>query len=389
MRHLTRITVTVSAAGWLALTVVLHAQKPLFEAGTQIPIGRGSGPLTLIDTNGDTHLDLVVGRFQRGPEVRLGNGRGQFSPAPGGPLNLGVELSSMVLGDVTADGVPDLVATHKDSVNEYVQVFPGEGNGRFRRNKRHKANDSFEFYKPAIRLADVDANGAIDIITSNGRRNTIEVLLGNGRGGFTAAHKASLTPGSSFWTFGVGDIDADGFVDLVTTFDPSGAASARVEIRRGLGNGRFEEPSSGISVRPGARIAAVADLNADARPDVVVSHVDTGWMSILLNDGRGSLTPAPQSPRDLGLQPFGVVVTDINHDRRADIVATTVNSQARPFESKVVVLLGDGFTATGSPLPVGPGAYSLAVGDIDEDGKLDAVTSSFEGDSISVLLGRQ
>ena len=88
--------------------------------------------------------------------------------------------------------------------------------------------------------------------------------------------------------------------------------------------------SGGVEVRAGARIAAVADLNADSLPDVVVSHVDTGWMSILLNTGRGSLTHAPQSPRDLGLQTYGVVVTDVNLDGRPDIVATTVNSRAKP-----------------------------------------------------------
>lgn len=112
-------------------------------------------------------------------------------------------------------------------------------------------------------------------------------------------------------------------------------------------------------------------------------------MSILLNTGRGSFTPAPQSPRDLGLQNFGVVVTDVNGDRRSDIVATTVNSRVRPYDSKVAVLLSDGSAAApGSPFPVGPGAYHLSVGDVDEDGKPDVVTSSFEGDSISVLWGR-
>src|SRR5262249_30565482 len=86
---------------------------------------------------------------------------------------------------------------------------------------------------------------------------------------------------------------------------------------------------------------------------------------------------------------FGVVVTDVNRDRRPDIVAATVNSRARPYESRLTVLLGDRFdVASGSPFPVGPGAYQLAVGDVDEDGKPDVVTSSFEGDSIAVVLGR-
>ena len=391
MKHTIRMAATVSLAGWLALTV-LQAQSPLFQTASPIPIGGPSGQLALIETNGDNHLDLVIHRPQREIVVFFGNGRGQFSPAPGGPVNIGnVEPAATALGDVAADDQPDLVVAFRDKDSEYLQVFRGDGFGRFGPGgtKRYRTNTSFEFYKPVIKLADVDANGSLDIITSNGRRNTIEILLANRRSGssaaFTAAPVVALTPGSTFWTFGVGDLDGDGRVDLVTTFDPG--ATARVEIRKGLGNGRFQEPSGGADVPAGARIAAVADLNADRRPDVVLSHVDTGWMSVLLNDGKGTL--ALQSPRDLGLQTFGVAVADVNRDGRSDIVTTTVNSRARPYESKVAVLLGDGFGgAAGSPLPVGNGAYQLAVGDVDEDGKTDVVTSSFESDSISVLLGR-
>ena len=111
-----------------------------------------------------------------------------------------------------------------------------------------------------------------DIVTSNGRRNTIEILLATRQDGagpkFRAAPVVTLTPGSSFHTFGVGDFDADRHVDLVTTFD---STSTRVEFRTGMGNGRFQEPSSAVSVRAGARVAAVADLNGDSRPDVVSS----------------------------------------------------------------------------------------------------------------------
>ena len=396
MRQMTRIAVTASAALCLGLTVLLQAQSPMFEAAAPIPVGNGSGQLTLIDTNSDQHLDLIVSRYEHGIEVRLGNGRGQFSPAPGGPLDLKIQPDAIALGDVVDDGQPDLIAAFRDKDNEYIQVFRGDGQGRFgpAGTKRYGTNKVSEFYKPAIRLADVDGNGKTDIITSNGRRNTIEILLGNDRRGsgpaFTVAPTVSLTPGSSFWTFGVGDIDADGHLDLVTTVDPPAESAARIEVRRGVGNGPFQEPSGAVSVPPGARIAAVADLNADSHPDVVVSHADTGLMSILLNNGRGAkrLLTA-QSPRDLGLQTFGVVVTDINRDQRADIVATAVNSRVRPYESKVALLLGGSFAAaTGTPFPVGNGAYQLAVGDINEDGKPDVVTSSFETDSISVLLGR-
>jgi hypothetical protein len=96
-------------------------------------------------------------------------------------------------------------------------------------------------------------------------------------------------------------------------------------------------------------------------------------------------------PLESGTSAFTVIVRDVNRDRRADLIVGTVNSVSRPYNSGVVVLLGDGRTfapAAGSPFRVGPGAYRATVGDINEDGTLDIATSSYEGDNIMVLLAR-
>ena len=89
---------------------------------------------------------------------------------------------------------------------------------------------------------------------------------------------------------------------------------------------------------------------------------------------------------------FAVVAADVNRDKKADLLVATVNSGARPFESRIAVLLGDGVggfvAAPGSPFRAGAGAYNLTVGDVNEDGKVDVAASSFEGDSVTVLLGR-
>jgi hypothetical protein len=101
--------------------------------------------------------------------------------------------------------------------------------------------------------------------------------------------------------------------------------------------------------------------------------------------------PRHGPPIEIVLPAWEILATDINGDKNIDIVATTVDSKA-PFASKVVVLLGNGraeFTpAAGSPFPVGPGAYRLTIGDVNEDGKLDIAASSFGKSGVTLLLGR-
>jgi predicted NUDIX family NTP pyrophosphohydrolase len=58
----------------------------------------------------------------------------------------------------------------------------------------------------------------------------------------------------------------------------------------------------------------------------------------------------------------------------------------------VVAQLGDGHgrfsPAPGSPFPVGRGAWSLALGDYDGDGKGDVATADLEAGTVTVLLRR-
>src|SRR5262249_11664359 len=199
----------------------------------------------------------------------------------------------------------------------------------------------------------------------------------------------ALEPGHGNYTFALGDIDGDGNVDLVYEGDDTGVEPGRRATMRGDGKGSFRlDPGSRSSVPSGFRIKVLADINSDRHLDIVFNHGTE--LGVLLNQGNGQFTPATGSPWPLGAEAFAVVVADLNGDHHADLIAATVDHTA-PFRSRIVVLLGDGrgfASAPGSPFPVGLGAYNLAVGDLNEDGKPDVATSSFEGDGVTILLGR-
>ncbi len=142
-----------------------------------------------------------------------------------------------------------------------------------------------------------------------------------------------------------------------------------------------------IPTAKGARWIAVADVNRDGKPDILVANADAGTVSVLLGDGLGHFREAPGSPLAAGHLPNDIAVADMNGDGNPDLVIA--NHQA-PY---LTILLGDGkggfHPAPGSPFDVhsNPHPHAVAVADFNSDGMQDVVTDSWADNRIELLLG--
>jgi hypothetical protein len=389
-----KFAVALVAGIWICSGPQARPQEPLLVPGPSSPVkvGPGSGRVLLADLDRDGHLDLVTQHLLSSSVAILsGDGQGHFAPFGGAPMRLGYQPGAITIGDVDHDGIPDLGVTTRDDDSEYVHVLRGNGRGSFEPvpGSPFTASASAKAYKPSIQFVDVNEDKNPDIVAANGRRNTVEILFGDGRGRFSPPSVVKLEPGYNSYSFALGDIDGDEHLDLVAASSDTGAEPGLMVTRRGDGKGGFADSlGSRSSVPSGFRVGTLADVNGDRRLDVVFNH--GGDLGVLLNRGSGEFTPAIGSPWRLGMRAFAAIVADINGDKNADLLAATVEHTA-PYKSGVALLLGDGrgfTTAPGSPFPVGPGAYNIAVGDVNEDGKLDVAASSFEGDGVAILLGR-
>jgi VCBS repeat protein/FG-GAP repeat protein len=230
----------------------------------------------------------------------------------------------------------------------------------------------------SVAVGDVNNDGNLDVaVVHFSSASTVSVLLGNGDGTFQDAVDYSTGPSPN--CVRMGDLNNDGKLDLVTTSGSSYTASVLI----GNGNGTFQNKVD-YGTNPNPSSVAIGDLNGDGNADLAVGNLTVvsglGTVSILLGDGFGTFTSNYAFPAT-GNGNRSVAIGDLNGDGKPDIAT------ANYLDGTTSVLLGNGngtfqpkmdYATAGSP-------YSVAIADVSGDGKLDIVVGC--GGAVSVLLG--
>ena len=227
-------------------------------------------------------------------------------------------------GDVTGDGVADIITAAGPGGSPHVRVFDGTTGGQVT-----GAIGSFFAYNPAfgggvfVAAGDVTGDGRADVITGAGAGGGPHVRIFNGA---TGAEVSGFFAYNGAFTGGVqvaaGDVDADGRADIITGAGPGGGPHVRVfsgltgaEIRGFFAyNGAF---TGGVFV-------SAADINADGRADVITGAGQGGGPHVrVINIVNGA--------EIFGFMAYAITFSggvrvgsvDANNDGRVDIIAAT------------------------------------------------------------------
>lgn len=296
--------------------------------GGQIFSGRGDGTFsseTLFTTpnvgavgaltgdfNNDGKQDFVwggAGSFN----VRLGRGDGTFVDR-GTYLLDGFSYSNrMSSGDIDNDGDLDVAAPTGNGGFTYAFNL---GDGSFGAPaSRHTDN-----FSSAVVLVDIDKDGKIDAVTSGADGSNI--FWGTGQGVFSIPQRI----GTGGNCMAVGDLDSDGYLDIVTANDASVPAfNLPMRVISQTADRAFREVSY-PNLSAHFEAIALPDMDGDGSLDIVAT--DRSVAKVYFFRGNGTLTPNP--PVSIGTVaqlPAGrLVIADFNGDGAADIATSNVLS---------------------------------------------------------------
>jgi hypothetical protein len=408
------LTGRASAAGQISFGAVHHLGVP-------------GAVVAARDLNHDGNLDVVSLRacpysncpagdgFAAGDSratVLLGNGSGAFTMAPGSPFALGPTKTvppptGAALGDVNRDGQRDLVTANSpqgatDERNATVSVLLGNGAGGFTSapgspisiNKPNLTCGFVAFTDPlrprhsctsvgGIAIGDLNGDQKPDLAASTYQDSGdtaiagYSILLGNGTGTFTVSTWTTSDGGgrdAQPTGIAIGDLNTDGRSDLAIA-NAFYQELANVSVLLGNGSGGFgASPASPVAIGyPGYPGIAIGNLNGDQVPDVaaVASGDDSddyfGGVAALLGDGSGGFT---RRRVPMGTEaPQSVTISDLNGDANQDLAAAGTGS----FALGVSAGDGSGGFGYGDDFAFNGNAPSIATGDLNSDGKPDAV----------------
>jgi hypothetical protein len=311
------LTDLVFLDGDASVSVLLSLGKGKFEDGEWIAIQGGAGCGAAADYNGDGNPDLAV-NTPTGVSILLGTGHALHPFQSGADLAL-LNAGCAVTGDLNGDGIPDL-------------LVPSSG--------------------------------------------TVVAYLGNGDGTFTQK-STTATPSGGF--LALGDFNHDGKLDFATSGNL---------LALGNGDGTFQPPVQMVAGLAANNIAA-GDLNGDGWPDLMLTYYPNSYIYVLLNNRHGGFTETGiHAVVDrLGIGPTQILLADLNHDGKLDIAVATTSGLA-------VVYMGDGkggFTYLEQLVPGSASNTSsvLAVTDVNGDGIPDLVMTQGGGGTVGIFLGKR
>ncbi|TAF98378.1 MAG: hypothetical protein EAZ47_00450, partial [Bacteroidetes bacterium] len=377
----TRATVTAATATSVTATV---------------PVGATYAPITVLNTTNNLAAYSLANFHPIYSPAKTDITASDFLPKQDFSTGANSNPYSVAIGDLDGDGKPDLVVANYTSNS--VSVFRNTStNGSVGANSFATKVDFATGNDPySVAIGDLDGDGKPDLVVTNQGSASVSVFRNTstsgsiGSGSFAA--KVDFAAGTNPFSLAIGDLDGDGKPDLAVANRLSNSVSV---LRNTCASGNMSAGSFAARVNftsgNGPISLAIGDLDGDGKPELVVANSSSSSVSVFRNTstsgsiGAGSF--AAKVDFAAGTNPISIAIGDLDWDGKADLaVANQISSSVSVFRNTSTSgSIGAGSFAAKVDLATGDGPRSVAIGDLDGDSKPDLAVANLVSLSVSVF----
>jgi len=323
------------------------------------------------DLDNDGNLDIVAGgTFPGTVAIWYGDGSGNMSAPRYLPFK--GDVRSVAVADFDEDGLKDIALSIQREASG-IMVWLNQSEHRWVRGINPVEINNYE----GVETADINGDGHMDIIAANATSDTqggIQVWLGNGKGTWPLESGPTVT--GTFMDVVLADFDQDGFLDLAGAGWGSYGA---LKVWFGDGSGGW---SSTLPVSKGSFYGlSIGDVNADGNMDLLAGSYRKG-VRIFLGDGRGGFIGTSSLEENDSF--WQAIPVDLNGDGLMDLLAGSVDSKG----IKAWKNTGSDWTPIKGRFPSKGIFYGIETADLDQDG-LDDICAAGFGEGIKIWLGTE
>jgi len=362
---------------------------PLFGAPSTYHVDGSPVSVGAIEIDRQLGLDLVIGNElgDEGPSVSLFLNRGQGSFFPERRINLNgtrFTLHAIAVGDFNGDGAGDFAVAVDDigstPIRTTVLVYRNDGSGNFNTAPTELALGGF--FPQCLVAGDVTNDGVTDLVVCDGTVTAqgdplglITVLTGAGNGTFRIG--SPIIVGSAPASAAIGNVDGDTFIDLVVADPDEGSVS----ILYGNGSANlFAAPATLSDSIKGPSAVLVGDIGNGGLPEVMVTSSPPPSQLLIYSQSSARTFTDPPAAVPVGFLPSAMAQAKFTADDVADLVILT-RQGIELFRGT-----GTGFTLGEIVRLDGSDFDSLAVGNLNADNKPDVAAVSSLSEQLSVVL---
>lgn len=306
-----------------------------WAGGVEGYTGRMPWAETAADFNGDGMADIaVVNYFDNNVAVLFNttaSGSASLSLADEQSFDAGPGPEGVAAADLNGDGKPDLIVA---DFNDYIvsvlinTTVPGSLTASFAPAQTFTVGDG----PFAVIVADVNGDGKPDVLTATMHDCVVSVLLNTTTSGSSTASFADVQTfavGSSPWALAAVDLNGDGKPDVAVVNIDDNTASVLINTTTTGSNTAGFVDQQVIAVGNVPQSIAAGDLNGDGKPDLVVVGQADETVSVMINATVASSTTADFATTQIFSAATGshsVAIADVNGDGAPDIVVADTGS---------------------------------------------------------------